>query len=215
MNMNTRFSYLLVTAALLHLNSIAQKTVRYDLAGLLKKNEIVTFDSLKTKPLKNSLPGAISTKGVIWFKHISFTEGTIDLDLRGKDVFLKSFLGIVFHGKDTVTYDVLYFRPFNFGHADPARRKWSVQYMSLPDHDYLKLRQEHPFTFENEVIPVPEPDEWFHATIVIKGDRLKVHVNYSYTPSLEVRLLNDRRNGLFGLYTDGLSADFANLTIKH
>ena len=185
----------------------------YSLSGLLKKNQLVTKPSRQTQILENSLPGAISTKGLIWCKGIRFTEGTIDIDLRGKNVFLQSFLGIAFHGVDTTTYEVVYFRPFNFRHADTLRRKWSVQYMSLPDYDYDKLRKEHPLVYENSVTPVPEPDDWFHATIVIREDRITVYVNHSTEASLQVKKLNKLNTGKVGLWADGLSGDFANLTI--
>ncbi|HWB25391.1 MAG TPA: hypothetical protein VG738_07915 [Chitinophagaceae bacterium] len=204
------FTWLIVLNALL---AGAQKTKHYNLAQLLQKKEIVTFDSLETKPLA-SKRGAITTKGNIWFKHTGFTEGTIDIDLRGKDEFLNSFLGINFHGTDTTHYDVLYFRPFNFRYPDTARRYWSVQYMSLPDNNFLVLRKAHPLQYENKIVPPPDPTDWFHATIVITADSLEVYVNHNERPSLQVRLLNSRHDGLFGLYSDGLSADFANLAIK-
>jgi hypothetical protein len=191
----------------------AQKEQHYDLARMLKKNQLLTTDSQQTKPLKNSIKGAISTKGVVWCKSIHFTEGTVDIDLRGKNVFLQSFLGIAFHGMDTTTYDVLYFRPFNFRHSDTLRRKWSVQYVSLPYDSWDTLRKMHPLVYENAVNPVPEPEGWFHAKIVISGGWITVYVNQSDQPSLHVRLLNDRKTGAFGLWDDELSGDFANLTI--
>lgn len=195
--------------------SIARaQTTHYNLAKMLRQNQIITVPSHETRILEGSKNKAITTKGIIWLKGVSFKEGTIDIDLRGKNVFLQSFLGVAFHGIDTTTCDILYFRPFNFRHADTSRRKWSVAYMSLPDNDYAKLRKEHPLVYENAVTPVPEPDDWFHATIVIRSKRLSVYVNHSDKPSLEVTLLNNRNDGLFGLYSDGLTNDFANLTVK-
>jgi len=191
----------------------AQKERHYNLSDLLKKNLLVTTPSQQTQILENSLPGAISTRGVVWCKDIRFTEGTIDIDLRGKNVFLQSFLGIAFHGSNESTFDVLYFRPFNFRHADSLRRKWSVQYMSLPDYPFDRLRKEHPLLYENAVTPVPEPDGWFHAKIVIRENWITVYVDHSSEPSLHVRLLNDRTGAMFGLWDDELSGDFANLTI--
>ncbi|HXL56395.1 MAG TPA: hypothetical protein VN958_09070, partial [Chitinophagaceae bacterium] len=151
--------------------------------------------------------------GIVWLKDVSFSKGTIEIDLRGKDVFLQSFLGIAFHGIDTTTYDVVYFRPFNFKHTDTLRRKWSVQYMSMPDYDYDRLRKEHPLVYENAVTPVPDADDWFHATIVISDEWATVYVNHSATASLKVKLLNNRSSGMIGLWTSGLSEDFADLTL--
>lgn len=85
--------------------------------------------------------------------------------------------------------------------------------MSIPENNWAKLRKEHPLIYENAVSPVPKADEWFHATIVINKNQLYVYVNHSDMASLKVTLLNERRSGLFGLYSDGLTNDFANLAI--
>ena len=191
-----------------------QSTVSYNLGEMLKEGKIETVTSHHTRVLEKTLPGAITTTGINWLKGVDFKEGKIDIDLRGKNVFLQSFLGVAFHGADTTHCDILYFRPFNFRHADTARRRWSVAYMSLPDYDYARLRKEHPLVYENAVSPVPSADDWFHATLILKGKKLSVYVNHSPVPSLVVTLLNDRDTGLFGLYADGLTEDFANLTIN-
>jgi hypothetical protein len=190
------------------------QTRKYDLQNLLAKNQIKTTPQHQTQILKGTKKGAITTKGIVWLKGVNFTEGTIDIDLRGKNEFLKSFLGIAFHGTDTMTCDILYFRPFNFQHADTARHKWSVAYMHIPDNDYARLRKEHPGVYENKVTPVPAMDDWFHATIVVKANQLTVYVNHSTKPSLKVTMLSHRTDGLFGLYSAGLTNDFANLEIR-
>lgn len=192
----------------------AQKTYHYNLAQLLDENKLVTNPNQQTQILKNDVQKeAISTKGIVWLKDISFTKGTIEVDLRGKNVFLQSFLGIAFHAADSTTYDAVYFRPFNFKHEDTLRRKWSVQYFSMPDYDYVRLRKENPLVYENAVTPVPNPDDWFHVSIVAANDWVMVYVNHSATASLKVKLLNHRSTGKIGLWTSGLSGDFANLTL--
>ncbi len=181
---------------------------------MLKENKLVTNPNQQTQILNGSVQKeAISTKGIVWLKGLSFTKGTIEVDLRGKNVFLQSFLGIAFHAVDSTTYDAVYFRPFNFNHVDTLRRKWSVQYFSMPDYDYVRLRKESPQVYENAVTPVPNPNDWFHATIVIEKDSVMVYVNHSATASLKVKLLNNRSSGKIGLWTSGLSGDFANLTL--
>jgi len=187
----------------------AQRVKHYDLAKLYKSGAFLPADSVTAVA-----SGTLSTVNTIWFRDLAFKEGTIDVDLRGQDVFLRSFLGIVFYGSDSTHYDVLYFRPFNFKSADTARRRWSVAYVSLPDYPWPRLRKEHPLVYENAVHPVPDPNAWFHATITIKGDRLTVYINHDAKPSLEVKLLSTRRQGRFGLFSDGLKSDFANLVIR-
>ena len=195
--------------------SFSQKSVHYNLAQFLKNGGLVSDTSNHAQSLEDPThPGAISTQNILWLKDLSFREGTIDIDLRGKDIFLQSFLGICFHGRDKSHYDVVYFRPFNFRHVDTARRKWSVQYMVVPEFTYDKLRKEHTGVYENAVTPVPKADEWFHATIAIKGENIKVYINHSATASLQVKKLNAVQDGLIGLWDDELSGDFANLEIR-
>ena len=191
-----------------------QKTTHYNLTQLLNKNKLDTFSKTETHPLNDSTyKGAISTRRIVYLKDVSFSKGTIEVDLRGKNVFLQSFLGIAFHGINDSTYDVVYFRPFNFKHEDTARRRWSVQYMSIPDYDYGKLRKEHPLVYENALTPVPSGEDWFHATIVIDDEWVTIYVNHSATASLKTKLLNKRSTGKIGLWDDELSGDFANLTL--
>src|SRR3954453_2495950 len=41
--------------------------------------------------------------GVVWVQGSDFAEGTIELEVRGRDVLQRSFLGVAFHGKDDNT----------------------------------------------------------------------------------------------------------------
>ena len=192
----------------------AQPTAKYNLAQLLQQQKFMIAPGRQPALLADSQKNAITTHGIIWLKDINFKEGSIEIDLRGKDIFLQSFLGIAFHAADSTNYEVIYFRPFNFRHADTLRRKWSVQYMVLPNYDYSKLRAEHPLQYENAVTPVPRADEWFHATIVVRGDQVTVYVNHSKTPSLKITRLTTNNSGMIGLWDSGITGDFANLEIS-
>jgi hypothetical protein len=194
----------------------SQEPVHYNLAELLSSDKLITDTSTHTKALNDSrYKEAVSTQKIVWLKNVSFKNGTIDIDLRGKDVFLQSFLGIAFHASDINHYELVYFRPFNFQYADTARRRWSLQYMVVPDNEWDKLRKQHPLVYENSITPPPKPDEWFHASIVITADSINVFVNHSPMSSLEVKRLVNTSNGMIGLWDDELSGDFANLSIKN
>lgn len=152
--------------------------------------------------------------GVAWLKDFNFRNGTIEIDIKGKDVQGSSFVGVAFRGVDEKTYDAIYFRPFNFKSEDPVRKGHSVQYISHPTYTWSKLRQEHPEEYENPVDPVPDPNSFFHAKIVVEKPKISVFVNNAENPSLVVNELSDRNNGLVGLwignYSDGT---FSNLKI--
>lgn len=101
----------------------------------------------------DGMPGAVHVSekegpGVVWVEGSDFGEGTIEVNVRGRDVQQQSFVGLGFHRKDDATYEAVYLRPFNFRTEDPARRQNAVQYISVPDYDWPRLRKEFPSEFE-------------------------------------------------------------------
>src|SRR5204863_7110055 len=88
----------------------------------------------------NEQPG----EGVAYLKGIEFSNGTIEFDVRGKDVQGQSFVGVAFHGLDSTTYDAIYLRPFNFRTEDPAWHSHAVQYVSQPAYPCQRRRTERP-----------------------------------------------------------------------
>ena len=152
--------------------------------------------------------------GIAWIPGVKFSQGTIECDIRGKNVLQRSFVGITFHGVDEKVYDAIYFRPFNFKAEDPVRRSHAVQYISHPAHTWSKLRSEFPLKYEQPVNPVPDPDGWFHARIVIAKGKIRAFVNDAHEPSLVVDKLNARTEGMIGFWVGTTSGgDFANLKI--
>jgi hypothetical protein len=152
-------------------------------------------------------------EGVAYLEEIEFANGSIELDIRGKEVREQSFVGVAFHGVDGTTYDAVYFRPFNFRAEDPVRRSHAVQYISNPNYKWQRLRTEHPGEYENAVNPVPDPNGWFHARVVVASPKVSVFVNDATEPSLVVSQLSERRKGLTGLWVDNFGGDFANFKI--
>ncbi len=93
-----------------------------------------------------------------------------------------------------------------------ARRTHAVQYISMPDNDWEKLRNQFPAKYEKAVNPTPDPDEWFHARIVLKGTYVSVYVNDAKQPSLEVERSSAATHSGLGLWvgnnSPGSFADF-------
>ncbi|MBS1523332.1 MAG: hypothetical protein JST50_20195 [Bacteroidetes bacterium] len=203
-----------ILAALL--TNVVSFSQTIDLQKMLAGGNLMYGPSSQVKPFDEGDKNGITCRDNVWLKDVDFSYGTIELDIRGRNEFLKSFPGIAFYAVDTSrNYDVIYFRPFNFKHSDPVRRTWSVQYMSLPQYGYDRLRKENTGQFESEIIPNPKPEDWIHARIVVAKDSIKVYVNNMDKPSLSVRTLQGRSKGMFGLWTDGTAAEFANLTITN
>src|SRR5438128_944364 len=145
---------------------------------------------------------------------IELGNGTIELDVRGKDVPQQSFVGVAFHGVDGTTYAAIYFRPFNFKTDDPVRHVHAVQYVSHPDNPWQKLRDGQPGKYEKAVTPAPDPNGWFHARVVVASPKVSVFVGDAKEPALVVDQLSHRGKGLVGLWVGNTSGgDFANLKI--
>lgn len=139
--------------------------------------------------------------------------GTIDVDLKGKDLKQRSFLGVAFNVVDQKTFEAVYFRPFNFKAEEPFRKR-SVQYIALPENTWQKLRENTPGQFENSINPVPDPDEWFHARIEVTDSQLRVFVNGATEASLTVgRLARGGDNRGVGLFVSTVEGIYANLKI--
>ncbi len=184
----------------------------FNLQQLLKEGKLVSNHVVT--PLNDNGKSAVLSDGVVWLKNVNFSTGTIEIDLRGKDILQQSFIGIAFHGEDTVTYDAIYFRPFNFRSSDPVRKIHAVQYISEPDFPWDRLREEKNGMYEKGIDPPPSATEWFHARIVVDDSTINVYVNNATIPSLTVTKLNTRKDGLIGLWSEGVNGEFANMVIK-
>lgn len=187
---------------------------KYNLSDLLRDNKLIYAPNQQVNTIDDIKGRGVTITGVVLLKNIVFSAGSIDLDIRGKDVYQQSFLGVAFHALDTVTYDGIYFRPFNFQTTDTLRRQHMVQYISQPNFPWDTLRKNHPLVYEHPVIQPPMGAGWFHTHIVVRKDSCMVYVNYSPVPSLSVKRLNHRTSGAIGIWSSPLSGDFANLEIK-
>ncbi len=172
----------------------------------------------ESAPLAGS-PGGVTLgeaegDGLLWWPDVRIDEGTIDVELRGRNVPQRSFIGIAFNGQDERTYEAVYFRPFNF-RAEGPRRTRAVQYISHPEHPWAVLRESQPGVFESSVSPVPDPDGWFPVRIVLTRIEVTAYVADAAEPSLKVRRIPDRRGGWVGLWVgNGSNGEFRNLTIR-
>jgi len=152
--------------------------------------------------------------GVAWLEGTDFAQGTIEVDVKGRDVQGQSFVGVAFHRKDDNTYEGVYLRPFNFKTDDPARHQHAVQYISVPDYDWPRLRKDFPEEFENPVDASVSPTDWVRLRVVVKDKAIQIFVGAAAAPALEVRKLGTLDRGEVGLWVgNGSDGDFANLKI--
>lgn len=194
---------------------IAAQAQQIDLAQQLAAGKLRTVNR-QTTPSKDR-PGAVhlseeQDNGIAWIEGSEFGEGTIELDIRGRDVMQRSFVGVAFHRYDDNTYEAVYLRPFNFRSNDPVRRQHAVQYIAFPEFDWPRLRKEFPEEFENPVDQSIVPTGWVPVRIVVKGQSVQVFVGPATAPALEVRKLGKHNRGMVGLWVgNGSDGDFANV----
>ena len=152
--------------------------------------------------------------GIAWINDIQFGKGIIEFDAKGKNVLQQSFLGIAFHGINDSTFDVVYFRPFNFQSPDTTRKRHSVQYVSLPQYDWSVLRERFAGKYENNLISTVDPESWFHVKIIVDTN-ITVYVNNDQQASLSVKPISERTTGTIGFWVGNNSdGGFANLLVR-
>lgn len=180
-------------------------------AGKLRpvNREVTPLDAVQGVDLTEGMGS-----GVVWIEGTDFAEGTLEIDIRGRDVMQRSFVGVAFHRKDDKTYEAVYLRPFNFRSQDPVRRDHAVQYIAVPDYDWPRLRKEFPEEFENPVDASVSPTDWVPLRIAVTGTTVQVFVGAATTPTLEVRRLASHTRGEIGLFTgNGSDGAFAKLRV--
>ena len=164
-------------------------------------------------------PGAVRMSeqpgdGVAWIEGTNFGEGTIEIHVRGRDVFQQSFLGIAFNRTSDTSYEGVYLRPFNFRATDPDRHQHAVQYIAVPDYNWPRLRKEFPEEFENPVAASVDPTGWVALRVIVSSRSIQIFVGAVKTPTLEVRRLQTATGGSIGLWVGNNSnGDFADLVL--
>src|SRR3989440_12176706 len=147
-----------------------QRTIEPKDVQVFNRSVSALSDGTRKGVRLNEQPG----EGVAYLNGIEFSNGTIECDVRGKDVQGQSFVGVAFHGIDGRAYDALYFRPFNFRAEDPEKRSHAVQYISHPTYTWQKLRAEQPGKYEHAVNPAPDPNAWFLVRVVVASPKVTV-----------------------------------------
>lgn len=214
-----KFTYIF-TLIVLPCLLFGQRWQAIELAALYKKGKLKSVN--REIKIVSSDSGAYlkivesKKEGLVWLPVKDFKNGTIKIEMRGKNVLQRSFIGIAFHAIDDINYDAVYCRPFNFSAKDSVRRIHAVQYISHPDFTWEKLRKERNAFFEKEIINPPDPNEWFIMKLVVDTTNVKAYINNAAQPSLIVEKLNNRTSGKIGLFTaDSSGGDFKIIEINY
>jgi hypothetical protein len=196
----------------------AQGRRTLQLARLYQKGQLTVVgrkaEAVKERGQRYLKLADAASEGLVWLPVNNFSQGILELRLRGKDVLQKSFVGIAFHAVNDSTYDAVYCRPFNFLAQDSVRRIHAIQYVSRPVHTWKKLREQRNAEFEKAISNPPDPNGWFTLTLRITDNKVEAYIDDTATPALVVYKLNDRVKGKLGIFMgDGSGGDFTSFRI--
>jgi hypothetical protein len=148
-----------------------------------------------------------------------FKNGTIEVEVAGSPrpgapVDARGFIGTAFrlqnHG---ARYEDIYLRPTNGRADDQLRRNHAVQYESIPDFPWSRLRKENPGSYESYADL--DAGAWTKMKIVVSGTSARLYVNGAEQPCLIVKDLKlGESRGQIALWAHWTTdAYFSNLTV--
>jgi len=154
----------------------------------------------------------------------AFHNGTIEVDLNSSvspnasrltRMFARGFAGICFRVSEDVTaFECLYLRPENGQSEGETRRNHAVQYISGPDWDFARFREEAPEQYENPADIAP--GQWHHLRIVVQDQTAKLFIDDGTEPVLSVddlKLGADQTGGVALWVGPGTNGFFRNLVV--
>ena len=192
-----------------------------DLVLVNVKAHAVKYQGRKAVRLTNDT----GKDGFALLRGTDFQDGTIEADIALKISApppvkimprMPGFFGIAFRARpDASRYELFCLRPGNARSDDQAMRNHSVQYVSVPDYDWYKLRREWPWVYE-AYAPL-KFETWTKVRIEVKGRTAKLYLNGSENPSLVVDPLlgQDLRGGVALWGYEYEEAYFSNVRITN
>lgn len=155
------------------------------------KAEVVTYRQRRAVRLV-PLPGfGTSDEDLLAILTVpDFKNGTIEAEVAGSPrpgvaPDMRGFVGIAFrvqpHGS---RFENFYLRPTNGRAHDQLRRNHAVQYQSIPDFPWYRLRKENPGVYESYADL--EAGAWTKVKIVVSGTKARLYVNGAEQPCLIV-----------------------------
>jgi hypothetical protein len=135
----------------------------------------------------------------------AFRSGTIEVMVASiiapdADTSARGFVGLAFHSTpDATHFENIYLRPTNGRAPEQLRRNHAVQYESLPDYPWDRLRHDAPGQYESYTDL--QPGVWTRMRIVVDGTRARLFVGDAQQPSLVVNDLKlGSTSGRIGLW---------------
>ena len=184
------------------------------------KAEVVHYHG---RPAVHLVPSPDATKDYSTLAIVSgtdFKDGAIEIEVAGSprkdaDSGDRGFIGLAFRvlGRGAQA-EYFYLRPTNGRSDDQLRRNHSVQYVSMPDFPWERLRKESPGVYESYADL--EAGAWTKMKIEVSGTKAWLYVNGADRPCLIVNDLKlGETHGQIALWAfRSTDAYFSNLTVK-
>jgi hypothetical protein len=149
----------------------------------------------------------------------NFKDGTIEAEVAGVPITVmdptgRGFVGVEFRAREHgARAENIYLRPTNGRADDQLRRNHSVQYESLPEFRWYRLREETPGVYESYADL--EAGAWTKMRIEVAGTKARLYVNGAAQPCLIVNDLKlGEARGQIGLWAFvATDAYFSNLKV--
>ncbi len=213
---NSKINVLIIIFFLISVNSFCQQQI--NLSDKIQNKKIKAVNRMITlygDQLDAVEMNAKNSDGIGIIEDVEFEKGTIEIELLGENNPGKSFIGMAFNILNDTTYEVIYFRPFNFIAKEQIRKDHMVQYIFHPEFTWKKLRDKRTGEFEDEITIPPNPDDWFKAIIKINEEKVEVYVNDLSEPVLIVDRLTSTKSKKIGIWTGfGSSGRFRDLILR-
>ncbi len=204
--------------------NVLSLNIEFKKDNLQAVNVFMTLEKLDKKSVvkvaKDSAVKEVDEPTFVKLKNVSFTEGTIEVNMLSKllpnaSESARGFIGVAFRINDTNSkFECIYIRPTNGRADDQIRRNHSIQYFSYPDYKFPRLRKESPEKYESYADM--GLNEWIKLKIIVKGTQAKLYLNDNAQPSL---IISDLKHGAdlsggIGLFVDvGTEGYFTDLKI--
>lgn len=193
-----------------------------DLSSLELRNVQAEHTTYRGMPaLKLTEKGDSSAESVAIIGHLTFHNGTIDVDISGApsktaQQQARGFIGLSFRMQEGGSrFETIYVRPTNGRADDQLRRNHSTQYVSFPEWTWERLRKESPGVYESYADMVA--GEWIHLRIVVHGTNASLYVGDATQPCLLVHdlKLGDVAGAVALWIGPGTEGYFRNLKISN
>ncbi len=181
--------------------------------------QVVTYKGKKALQVKANTQTGGGTGALVIVEGVDFQDGAFRVELAGETgagaaATARGFVGMAFRAASGGgAYEAVYLRPTNGRADDQVRRNHSVQYESLPEFPWSRLRKEFPEKYETYADL--QPATWTRLRVVAEGAKVRAHVNGSEHPTL---LVNDARRtekGKIALWVGpGTVAHFTGLVVE-